>query len=104
MFSTVERHPDHLVLGVPSKVYSEAALFRACYLFTGRCYLFLRPGAGDVVLVEFRRKKIDADLDALIGEFANELIAQKLRADLAHETRAIREIIVAQAFAEADLP
>jgi hypothetical protein len=39
----------------------------------------------------------------VVGEFSNELINQQVRRDVANETKAVRELIVAQAFAEADL-
>jgi His-Xaa-Ser system protein HxsD len=51
----------------------------------------------------FTRKTPDCDLHSLAGEFSNELINQRVRLQIASETRAIRELIVAQAFAEADL-
>ena len=83
-------------------VYSRDALFRACYVFTDRCYLFLIDQPDHNVVVEFRKKDPSQGLGDLVGAFANELINQRVRADVARETRTIRELIVAQAFAEAD--
>ena len=97
----VELSDEYLNLRVDISVYSEAALFRACYLYTDRCYLFL-SATQDRITVEFRRKTADADLQEIAGDFGNELINQRLRADLARETAPIRELIVAQAFAEAE--
>jgi len=95
---------DSLVIAVNSDLYSLEALFRVCYLFTDRCYLFLIQGENSpVIQVRFTRKSPDTDLNRLAGEFSNELINQKVRLDIAAETKAIRELIVAQAFAEADL-
>jgi His-Xaa-Ser system protein HxsD len=95
---------DSLVVAVNCELYSREALFRVCYLFTDRCYLFLvQEEASPVVLVRFSRKKPDIDLNQMAGEFSNELINQKVRLDVAAETKVIRELIVAQAFAEADL-
>lgn len=37
----VERGNGCLTLIVDTTLYPEEALFRACYLFTDRCYLFL---------------------------------------------------------------
>jgi His-Xaa-Ser system protein HxsD len=89
-------------LAVDVPLYGRNAFFRACYTFTDRCYLLLQPGNGDEVVVEFRGKDPSSDLDEILGEFANELIDQRVRDDLAAETREIRALIVAQAFAEAD--
>ncbi|HEX8456365.1 MAG TPA: His-Xaa-Ser system protein HxsD [Pyrinomonadaceae bacterium] len=95
---------ESLCIGVDTAVYSLEALFRVCYGFTDKCYLFLQPEeASSVVRVKFSRKTPDCDLPSLAGEFSNELINQKVRQQIASETRAIRELIVAQAFAEADL-
>jgi His-Xaa-Ser system protein HxsD len=56
-----------------------------------------------IVRVCFGKKISDTSLANVAGEFSNELINQKVRLDIAAETRPIRELIVAQAFAEADL-
>jgi His-Xaa-Ser system protein HxsD len=94
---------DERPLTVDTDLYSLRALFRACYAFTDRCYLFLRDAAPGRVTVVFRKRQSAKTLDALIEEFANELVSQGLRAQLEEETRAIRERIVAMAFSEADL-
>ncbi len=87
---------------VDTTLYTPEALFRACYAFTDRCYLFLKQVSAHEILVEFRRSPSSPALADVVGAFANELIDQRVRADIARETRAIRERIVAQAFAEAD--
>jgi His-Xaa-Ser system protein HxsD len=93
-----------LAIPVDLRVYTQAVLFRVCYLFTDRCYLFLEPDKTlSVVIVHLSSKSSTDDLAGIAGEFANELINQRVREDIARETRPIRELIVAQAFAEADL-
>lgn len=95
---------DAVRIFVNIEIYSLEALFRACYLFTDRCYVFIEPDrSSSTVRVNFARKNGDTDLGRIVGDFSNELINQKLRRDIAAETRPIRELIVAQAFAEADL-
>jgi His-Xaa-Ser system protein HxsD len=96
----VERHADSMTLHIDSSLYPEEAVFRACYAFTDRCYMFLQRSAGELS-VSFRRRRQSADLETVVGEFSNELINQRVRYSLARETRPIRELIVAQAFAEA---
>jgi His-Xaa-Ser system protein HxsD len=85
---------------VDTSIYSWGALFRTCYKFTDRSYLYLRRETADVVSVTFTAKNAETDVSALIGEFANELIDQRLRSLINDETRSVRELIVAQAFAE----
>jgi His-Xaa-Ser system protein HxsD len=95
---------DGLDICVNLSVYPLDTLFRVSYWFTDRCYLFLTADEDhSAVTVHFSRKTPDTDLALIAGEFSNELINQKVRRDVADETRAIRELIVAQAFAEADL-
>jgi len=93
-----------LTFEVDTEIYSLEALFRVCYAFTDRCYLFLEPTARDTtVMVRITRKRSDFDLNTVAGEFSNALIDERVRRDIATETLSIRELIVAQAFAEADI-
>src|SRR4030081_3213628 len=91
---------DVLSVRVDTTIYGEEALFRACYQFTDRCYLFLR-GAEDVtVVVEIKRRDASAELADSAGEFCNELIDQRLRVSISRDTAGERELSVPQAFAE----
>ncbi len=88
---------------VNTSVYPLEVIFRVCYVFTDRCYLFLFTDDDNrIVDVQFTRKHSDCNVATIAGEFSNELINQRVRWDIANETRPIRELIVAQAFAEAD--
>ena len=98
----VRVNKDSLQLVIDRSLYTDAVIFRTCYLFTDRCYLFLSLTAPGEISVAFRAKQAQPDLHAVAGEFGNELINQKVRAELAEETKLIRELIVTQAFAEAD--
>lgn len=95
---------NSLSICVDTAVYSLEALFRVCYGFTDKCYLYLQSSyPASIIRVRFSRKNSDSDLALIAGEFSNELINQKVRMDIATETRPIRELIVAQAFAESSL-
>ena len=98
----IQVQDDALTLHVDGTLYSEEAIFRACYVFTDRCYLFLERKDSHHIVVRFRKRQADADLRRVIGEFGNELIDQRLRIDLGKETRGIRELIVTRAFADAE--
>ena len=91
------------ILTVQVSVYSLQALFKTCYLFTDRCYLFLERLNDDSIEVHITSKDNMLSLDSLVGEFCNELIDQRVRADISKESGKLREIIVAQAFAEGNL-
>lgn len=94
---------NKLLLTINTDVYSLEAIFRTCYIFTDRCYLYLSPGSEKEIQVYLKAKNSTVELNKIAGEFCNELINQRVRIDLAHETGKIRELIVAQAFAEGDL-
>lgn len=92
---------DTVTVSVDTSIYGEEALFRACYQFTDKCYLFLRRQGNSTIVVEFRRRNHDAPLAEVAGAFCNELIDQRLRVSIARDTARVRELIVRQAFAEA---
>jgi len=82
-------------------LYPRDAIYGAAYLFIGRCFLFFtRPGEGQV---EVRIKPKDAGsspaaLEALAGEFGNELFNQVIRQRVGEATSQIREYYMAKAF------
>ncbi|MFT4979437.1 MAG: His-Xaa-Ser system protein HxsD [Myxococcota bacterium] len=81
-------------------VYPLDAIYGAAYLFVDRCFLFLDRPADQKVEVRLKpRKAATADeLDALAGEFANELLNQVLRQRISESTARIREYYMARAF------
>lgn len=91
-------------LEVDLSIYAEKAVSRASYKFTDRCYLFLsrseQPGWMKVTLGTKDEKH---NLASILGEFCNELLDQQIREDLVEEAGPIRDVIVAQAFAEGNL-
>lgn len=95
--------PGHAALRVSRSVYGLPAIFRACYRFTDEHYLFLRPDGPDDLLIFIKPKRPAADLEQALGAFANDLIDQRLRLEVWRETAAVRQLIVAQAFAEGNL-
>src|SRR5439155_21588648 len=94
---------DCAVIRVSRRVYGVSAIFRTCYRFTDNYYLYLRPDGADDLRVFIKPKRLQSDLAEAAGLFANDLIDQRLRLEVARETTAIRELIVAQAFAEGNL-
>lgn len=99
----LEGDKESLRLRLNAQLYPPSVAFRTCYLFTDRVYIYLHAEKEDEIIIEFRSKRNHGDLSPLVGEFGNELISQRIRAELARETQHIRELIVTQAFSEADL-
>ena len=89
---------------VDLSIYSLPSVFRACYKFTNICYLFIaRTEEPDWLAVTFQAKETTQHVAALLGEFFNELLDQQIREALEIEAGPVRELIVAQAFAEGNL-
>ena len=83
-------------------IYPLDAVLRACHTFTARCSVFARHSGEGQVSVELTPRDEEASGD-LAGDFSNALLDACLRVRIAEETRAIRELLVTQAFCEADL-
>lgn len=95
---------DEIEVAVDTALHSRRAIFEACYKFTDRAYVSLArdPQRPDLLVVGFRGRERALDL-SIGGAFRNELIDQEIRAALDREMAPIRELIVAQAFAEGNL-
>ena len=76
------------------------AIYGAAYLFVDRCYVFLDRRAEATVEVQLRTKgeADEAALEALAGEFANELLNQVLRLRVGEANKKLREYTLAKAF------
>ena len=87
-------------LQVDEELFPLDAIYGASYLFVDRCYLFLSRPADKQVSVRLRAKgeADEAKLEALAGEFANELLNQVLRFRIGQSTARIREYTMAKAF------
>ena len=92
-----------LVIEVDHSVYSVPALLRTCYWYTDRAYILIARGRTGSYEVQFSPKDDGQSLEPIVGEFANALLDNQLRATLASETEAVRSLIVAKAFAEGGL-
>jgi His-Xaa-Ser system protein HxsD len=98
-----ELSADQIAFEVDESIYPLEAIYGACYLFLDRCFVFLsRPKAGEVRIQLTARAPTGAgDLDALAGEFANELLSQATRQSLSQATGRIREYYTAAALRSA---
>jgi His-Xaa-Ser system protein HxsD len=92
-----------LGLEVDNAIFSLDAVLRAAYKFTDRCHVFLKSSASENSWLVMLRPKSGAPCGDLGGEFANELIDQRLRERLEQQFGNLRTLIVAQAFSEGNL-
>ena len=91
--------PDQISFELDESVYPLEAVYGACYLFVEKCFIYLSRSKPQVVDVRLtaRGPATPAELDALAGEFANELLSQATRLRLSHATARIREYYTAAA-------
>ncbi|MEC9466450.1 MAG: His-Xaa-Ser system protein HxsD [Myxococcota bacterium] len=87
-------------------LYPKAAVYGAAYQFIERCYVFLDAPQPGYLSVELKsRDSIDqAGLEALAGEFCNELLAHAFRFEIAEQNKDLLEAIVAQSMGSTSVP
>jgi His-Xaa-Ser system protein HxsD len=85
---------------IDEDLYSRDAVYGAAHLFVDRAWLYLSRPAERMVRVRLKTKTeaTEAELEALAGEFANELLNQMVRHQVGEATRSIREYYMARAF------
>lgn len=90
---------DHVSFGIDESVYPLEAVYGASYVFLERCWVYLsRPKEGVVdVRLTAKEAATPDGLDALAGEFANELLSQTIRQRLSQSAARIREYYTAAA-------
>jgi His-Xaa-Ser system protein HxsD len=89
-----------VTLNVSEDLFEIDAIYGAAYLFVDRCWLFMTRPEDGVVGVNLKTKD-DADeaaLEALAGEFSNELLNQAIRIQITESTSTLREYTMARAF------
>ena len=100
----IERKDDtEVVVLIDESVYSRAAVLRALHWYTDRLLIQISAQNAPHLAVTLRAKNGASNLSAVLAEFENSLLDAQLRVVIGRETAAIRELIVAKAFAEGDL-
>lgn len=81
------------------ELYPREAVYGAAYLFVDRCFVFLsRPDDAKVEVRLKPKEEGSITLEAVAGEFANELLNQVVRIRVGESTAQIREYYMAKAF------
>lgn len=99
----VRRSANAVSVTIELEIYSIDVVLRAAHALSGRCFVFINRAVDGGVIVDFAAQDATDDLRELVGKFSNALLDYRLRALISEETHSIRELIVAQAFCEADL-
>jgi His-Xaa-Ser system protein HxsD len=94
----IDRAGRSVSLAAPRKTYSDDAVRIAAHVFSNRAEVYHRVSrsAHELTLVARRRDADEASLEALGGEFLNELLNQEYRFVVARFNRKIADVIAAQ--------
>ena len=89
-----------VTLLVDEDLYALDAVYGAAYLFVDRCYVLLgRPQERHIsVRLKAKGETSKDELEAMAGEFSNELLNQVLRLRIGERNKKIREYTLAKAF------
>jgi His-Xaa-Ser system protein HxsD len=90
-----------ITMFVSTQTYPLEVIYRVCYAFTDRYYLWLEPHTGGDICVRITPKVGVLIPEQAQGEFGNALIDYAVRWSIAQETMKVREVIVSTALAEA---
>jgi|ERR1017187_1951987 His-Xaa-Ser system protein HxsD len=90
------------VVTFDAAVYRLNAIKKAAYKQGGLFYVLISQ-QDNATEVRLKPKESSTSLDALVGEFCNEVLDQELRETIANETAAIRDLLLAQAFSKTTL-
>ncbi|MBN2493395.1 MAG: His-Xaa-Ser system protein HxsD [Deltaproteobacteria bacterium] len=104
MDSTIEAGKNRVRIDIDERVYGRDAVLASAYRFIDRCYVRLARAGRRRLQVELKGKLklARAGLAELADEFANELLHQMVRHEVAHRTAALREVIVGRALLSAE--
>ena len=94
----IDRAERSVSLAAPRKTYSDDAVRIAAHVFSNRAEVYHRVSrsAHELTLVAKRRDADESSLEALGGEFLNELLNQEYRFVVARFNRKIADVIAAQ--------
>lgn len=98
--TTLDVGANAVTVQVQTSTYPADAIMGAAYVFIDRCYVWLDAnGGGDEYTVRLSgRNPMDStSLEALAGEFGNELLAHALRGRIAEQNKALLETVVGRA-------
>ncbi len=90
---------NQIVFYLNGKAYPLEAIYSAAYVFLDRVYVYLDgdPAKKMVVSLKGKEKLNKKQLEALTGEFHNELLNYLLRVEIAKRNKKVRDFVVGTA-------
>lgn len=103
MEQKIEGAKNQVLCLVDEKLFPREVVVQAAYRFIDRCYVKLeRSGKQVGVRLKGKSKLSSKKLGALADDFANELLHQLVREQVARRTAKLRELVVGRALASAE--
>lgn len=96
---------NQVKLSINLDLYSLSAVKKTAYKFADRCSVLLQDRQEQClsVLFTFAEPATPKQMQQVIADFCDELIDQELRENIAKETEATRNLLLAQAFCKTSL-
>ncbi|MFO0661115.1 MAG: His-Xaa-Ser system protein HxsD [Polyangiaceae bacterium] len=93
-----ETSGDVVTITFDESLYPKDAIYGASYIFIDRCYVHLdRSGDGKISVALRRKAHVTLQLEALAGEFENELLGQAWRRMITDENRELIQQVTTMA-------
>jgi radical SAM pair-associated protein len=92
-------HEENIVFSINTEIYPLDVIMKTAYNYTDGFYIFFDYEKDGFIEVKLKHKE-DCDvpkLEAVVGEFYNELLNQKIRLDIQKSTSNIRQLILGRA-------
>ncbi|MCB9589001.1 MAG: His-Xaa-Ser system protein HxsD [Polyangiaceae bacterium] len=100
----VKQADGSVTISFDEGLYPKDAIYGAAYIFIDRCYVKLDRDAGKVSVRLKLKPSVERELDALVGEFENEILGQAWRRMITDENRELIQQVTSQAMAGAAGP
>jgi len=90
---------NELIVLIDKNIYNEEVLYKCFYWYGSNYIVEIRASLPEEFMVRLKSKTDKADFGLLIEKIQQDLVDFKLRDIVTKETKTIRELIVAKAFA-----
>lgn len=99
----MKRKENKIIISVNQKLYPLEAAYGAAYAFLDKAYIYLEEGPKSKIQITLKGKEklTKKGLEALKGEFLNELLNSSLRDRISKNNKKIREYMIGRALASA---
>lgn len=100
----IDQKNNAIIFSVNTKIYSKDVVYKACYVFIDKMYIFLNVSdKKEVLLVTLKGKESlsKKEIEKLEGEFMNELLNSLVRENVSKRNQKVLEQIVGGAMGAA---